>query len=186
RSAVDVASKISELRCAEVGGRVTIAGSGIHERRGDEVHGVEVAIIHARMNICARKTGGDRATGREAGPGSAGCQPATDECSSRGRIDDRKWRARLEDGNSADGPVPEENAFGTCSLLEEGQVITVADCETMLAIEVREATRVFQIRFIVERRIESGVAAGRGVGGFRPGVGRLEVTGGPAARLCRL
>ena len=51
----------------------------------------------------------------------------------------------------------------------------------MLAVEVGKAAGVFQIGLVVERGIESGVAARRGVGGFRPGIGALEITGGPAA-----
>src|SRR6267378_504852 len=129
RSAVDVAPKIAEQRRAEIKGGIAAARGGIHKRRSYEVRRIEVAIVHAVVNIAAREARADRATGREACAGGAGCQPATDECSSGGRINDRKWRAGLKDGDSADGPVLEDDALGAGRLLEERQVVAVTDRE---------------------------------------------------------
>src|SRR5689334_18041080 len=67
-------------------------------------------------------------------------------------------------------------------MLEERQIVGVADCEAMSSIKVGEAARRADVALIVIGGVERGISGRGGVDGLGEGVRALEVTTPPAPR----
>src|SRR6266403_665423 len=131
RSAIDVASEIAEQRDD------TISSQRSRDRTSrNEIRDIQVTIVDTGVNIAARQTCAERTTRSELRARSTGFQPATDERRTCGRIQNGKGRARLENGNSADGPSAQKCFLQSHKTLEERQVIAVADDQAMRAVKI--------------------------------------------------
>src|SRR5690242_1642823 len=137
------------------------------------------------MDVPAGQAGGDRCPSQLSSQRRR-CKAGAEEGAASRGIGDGEWRARLENGNAADGPIAQSRVFPTFGFFIEGQVITIADDEAVRAVEIGETTGTVQGGFVVEGCVECGVAAGGGVGGLGEGVCSLEVARTPASRQCGL
>src|SRR5215469_7192969 len=128
-SAESVAAEIAEDRHGSVA-----ALSRRERRSNDKVARVQIAIQPA-VNPSARVGAGDSGPRRQ---GSRECRRVAgrEERGPCSRIENREGCARLDDGDAADRPAREDLLLPAIGGGEERQIIAVAQCKTLRAVEV--------------------------------------------------
>src|ERR1700676_3688220 len=112
------------------------------------------------------------ACGRETGA-EQWCAARSEKCGSGPGIENRKRSSGLEDGYPADLPSAQCLFLPAFGVTEKGQVVNVADDETMRPVKIGKSTRSIDVALVIVRRVDSGVAGGSCVSRFRVGIGCL-------------
>src|SRR4029077_13669599 len=113
-AAIGVAAQNAEIRGAEVGIRSALGG--IEQRRRSKVGDVQIA-VQAVLGTSFGVATANRSASREAAVQSWRV-PGGEEARSGQRIGDRERRSRLDDGNTADGPITEHLVFPIVAVRE--------------------------------------------------------------------